>query len=157
MNINNSKNCFYVGFLLTFILASCTSEKTLKDEKISRKTRDQIHQLNDKVIEALQENNPDKITAISGDDLKNKLEFGFKEVVQMQSAAFSKDSFIILNEFYYKSKKETDSINIESGSSDSHDYSIAFKPLSKQVYITVGYLKNDVIQRIPYSALKEYV
>jgi hypothetical protein len=140
------KSYLYAPLLLFFIVSSCNSEKTWKDDKISQKTRDQIHQLNNKIIEALQENNPDKIAALSSENLKNKFEYGFNEVVQMQSAAFSKDSFIILNEFLYKSKKEADSINLESGASDSHDYNLSFQPLSKQVYITVGYLKNDVIQ-----------
>ena len=138
-------NSLYVS-LVAILLTACTFSGTKKDDHIDPGIKTQMHALNSKLIEGLNENNPDKIFSICSDKLLEKKD-DLKNLMQLVKGSLKINDFEILNEFYQKNAAANINTQVLTGRANNHDYVISYEALNKEMYVSVGYFKDDLYER----------
>ena len=75
-----------------------------------------------------------------------KSKSNLSNIIKQGNQRFSKNEFKILNEFYQKNTKKNTLTRVWTSLSGDHDYTIGFKALNKESFVTVGYFENDLNQ-----------
>ena len=140
------RNIILICFLLSIFTTSCNVGGTWKDDNISPTIKKQIHALNAQIIEGFTDDKPDKVLSVCSDKLIEQGKNNLTTLMQKVRKSFSLKDFKILNEFYQKNISTNTSTRVFTGISGDHDYSISFKPLNSEMFVTVGYFDNDLNQ-----------
>src|ERR1035437_5360590 len=129
------------GSLLAILLAACTFSETKKDNQIDPLIKNQIHILNNKIIDGLVENKPEKVLAICSDKLLEK-KGEINLLTEALKGTLKKDHFRILNEFYQKNASHKNVGMVKSGNTGQHDFQIRYEALNKEMYVVVAYVED---------------
>ena len=132
--------------LIAVLMTACTFSGTKKDDQIDPNIKMQIHALNSKLIEGLNENNPDKVFPICSDKLLEK-KGDLNNLMQLVKGRLKINNFEILNEFYQKNAAANINTQVMTGKTNSHDYIIGYEALNKEIYVSVGYFKDDLYEK----------
>ena len=130
-------------FTALVFFTSCHGGGTWKDNNIDPKIKEEIHELNNQILDGFTEGNQDKIFSICSDKLLEQGKNNLSILIQQSKTKFPKDKFTILNEYYQKNSSENVQTNVMSGISGDHDYVIGFNALNSESFISVGYFKDD--------------
>ncbi len=134
---------FLYGLLLAIVLTACTFSETKKDNQIDPLIKRQIDILNNKILDGLVENKPEKVLAVcSVRLLEKKGEINF--LTQALKGTLKKEHFTILNEFYQKNAGKKHVGIVHSGNNGDHDYQIRYESLNAEMYVVVGYFKDSL-------------
>lgn len=138
-------NSFYLS-LFTILLTACTFSGTNKDDQIDPNIKSQIHELNSKIIEGINENNPDKVFSICSPNLLEK-KGDLNNLMQLLKGHLEINNFEILNEFYQKNTSKNITTQVMTGRNKDHDYVIGYEALNKEMYVLVGYFKDEIYEK----------
>ena len=108
--------------------------------------KSQIHMLNTRIIEGFNENNPDKVFSICSDKLLDK-KGDLNNLMQLVKGRLKISDFEILNEFYQKNASANVNTQVLTGKTNNHDYIIGFESFNKEIYVSVGYFKDDLYEK----------
>lgn len=139
------KNNLYV-LLIAVLMTACTFSGTNKDDQIDPNIKMQIHALNSKLIEGLNENNPEKVFSICSDKLLEK-KGDLNNLMQIVKGRLKINDFEILNEFYQRNAASNINAQVMTGKTNDHDYIIGYEALSKEMFVSVGYFKDDLYEK----------
>ena len=132
--------------LIAILLTACTFSETKKDNQIDPLIKEQIHVLNKQISDALVENNPNKVLAVSSDRLLEKKEEVIK-LMQLLMGILKKPNFKVLNEYYQKNASKKHENVVSSANNNPHDYQIRYESLNKEMYVVVGYFEDKIDQK----------
>lgn len=128
---------FLCSSLLAVLLTACTFSETKKDTQIDPRIKNQIHVLNNRIVEGLVGNTPEKIFTVCSDKLLEK-KGDIKMLMQLLKGNLKKPDFKILHEFYQKNASKKNIGTVSSGVTGQHDYQIRYGALNKEMYVVVG-------------------
>lgn len=117
-----------------------------KDDNIDLKIKDKIKKLNNQFVEGFTQSKPDTVFKICSEKLLETGKNDLKMVILQMGKKYSKEDFKILNEFYNISTSKNSSTRVFTGISGEHDYTIGFKSINKESYISVGYFNEFPVQ-----------
>ncbi|HCW08744.1 MAG TPA: hypothetical protein DGG95_15415, partial [Cytophagales bacterium] len=134
------------GLLIIFgllTLTSCSIDGAWKDENIDPKIKVEINDLDKKIVEAIVTKNPKIIRDISSDILLEQT----KDLDGMFASWTAKDepqNFQIKNQFYLKKSAAGTDSKVFTGLTADHDYTINFKALNKEMFVSVGKIERGL-------------
>jgi len=137
---------FLFSSLFAILLTSCTLSETKKDNQIDPLIKNQIHKLNERIVDGFVENKPEKVFTLCSEKLLAK-KGDIKILMQLVSSRLKKKDFKILNEFYQKNASKKNIGVISSGKTSLHDYQLRYESLNKEMYVVVGYFTDSTDQK----------
>lgn len=139
------KTTLLLIFVVNIILSGCASSVGTGNwnEQIDAESRSEIKILNDKIVEALNENNPEKLQIIFSDELKIKTKNDLANFVNTVHSSFESKKYTLLDEYLGNdSSIGTTGIALK-GISKENDYSIHYPITTNETYISL--IINDNI------------
>ena len=124
-------------------LTSCRVGGQWSDENIDPKVKDEINGLNSQVIEGLATKDPEKIKRLASEKLLEQSK-DLETLVGSGKWKIDPAKFRIKNQFYSKKSASGTDSQVFSGIAEDHDYSIHFTAVNKEMFISVGYLEDDL-------------
>lgn len=138
------KKSFLLLILISIIITACSNYGEWKDDEINRNVKTQVHIVHDLVIESLKTNALDQILMLGSERFVRVSGLEFEELVSQARGDFQKYDFSILHEYYVKSKEKDVPLTIPFEESGYNDFIIGFKTTTKESYVVLGYLENDI-------------
>jgi hypothetical protein len=125
--------------LTIFTLQSCDFKmsKTWKNDNIDYTKREQIRVLNDKLFEALTNNDVAGVRALMSDTLVEKVGSGLDKLISQVSSSFQSGSYTILDEYNIHNSTIGAENTLSSGDSDDNAYIITYGALNKEMYVSL--------------------
>lgn len=117
-----------------------------KDDNIDPKIKAKIYKLNNQFVEGFTKSNPDTVFDICSDKLLETGKNDLNMLILQMGKNYLKEDFKILNDFYNKSTTKNSRTRVLTGLSDNHDYSIGFKAINNEVFVSVGYFDEFPVQ-----------
>src|ERR1039458_1495755 len=128
------KILFFIG--LTSLLA-CSVGGTWWNDHIDTESRTQIKTLNDKVVEALSENNSQKLKTVFSDQLNKKVGANLDAFVKMAHEAVTTKEYSILDEYLTTKSAVGTMATVFKGVSGDYDYTVSYEALNKDSYVSL--------------------
>ena len=125
---------FLIGLML---LIGCSVGTTNWNDHIDAESRAQIKSLNDKMIEAFHENNPQKLKEIFSDKLKEKTGADLDAFVAKVHGSFESTNYSLLDEYKTNTTAVGSVGTVFKGISGEYDYKVNFESLTKDTYISL--------------------
>jgi hypothetical protein len=132
--------------VLAISLTACSFKESKKDEQIDPVIKSQIHILNNQIVDGIVKNKPADIFFVSGKRLLEK-RHDIEKLLLIVKGHLKKQDFRILNEYYQKNMAKKHIAEVNSGEADAHEYSIRYESLNKEMYVVVGYFKDNPDQK----------
>lgn len=128
------------------LLAGCSPDKTLKDEQIDTEIKSEIRKLDNQVLEGFSKNDLQRVVALYSESFFEKGNRDIGTLVEHFSTKIDPKKFKVLNQFYVRrANPSKDSvIEVNSGTTGEHDYTLSFPHVSTEMFFTVGYFENGL-------------
>ena len=130
--------------LLSIFYISCNVGGTWKDDNIDPKIKSQIHELNYKIIDGFKKNDVEEVLSLCSEELIKAAKNDLSLLMLRAGNNFTREDFIILNEFYQKNTSDNAQINLMTGTTGNHDYKVNFQAFNPETYVSVGFFDNDL-------------
>ncbi len=127
-------NVLLIGLTL---LLGCSVGSSNWNDHIDAESRAQIKALNDKMIEAFNENNPQKLKEIFSDKLKEKSGAELDAFVAKIHGSFESTKYSLLDEYKTNTTNVGSIGTVFKGVSGEYDYKVNFESLTKDTYISL--------------------
>ena len=118
-------------------LSSCSVGTGNWNDHIDAESRAQIKTLNDKMIDALHDNNPQKLREIFSDKLKEKSGADLDAFVSKVHESFESTKYSLLDEYLTNGSAVGTTAIVFKGVSGEYDYKINYEPQTKETYISL--------------------
>lgn len=128
------------------LLLSCSVGGQWSDENIDPKIKTEINELNNHIIDGLATKDPEKIKSVASAKLLEQSK-DLETMVMSGNWKIDPTKFQIKNQFYLKKSADGTDSKVFTGLTGDHDYTIHFKAINKEMFISVGYLEDD-LQRL---------
>lgn len=132
--------------LLALLLSACSLSETKKDNQIDPRIKNEIHNLNKRIVDGLVENKIQTILPICNDGLRNRRR-EIKRLIELVKGTIKKSDFRILNEYYQKNAAKKGVATVSSGKGNMHDYQIRYASRNKEMYVVVAYFQDSLYQK----------
>lgn len=129
-----------ISMLLLFgliLLFGCSVSSENWNDHIDAKSRAKIKVLDDKIIEALHENNPQKLKELFSDELKRNSGNQIDAFVEKIHGSFKTKNYTILDEYLASNPAIGTTGTAMKGISGEYDYKISYPVLTKETYISL--------------------
>ncbi len=140
---------YYTLILIVLLLQNCTGGGTVvwKDNDINPTVRNEIKQQNNKLFNAIKEDDTRAVRAMMSDSLLRVISVtDLDELFAKANSNFNFDTYRILDE-YYVENTTTGTTNVIHPSLSSNDYLINYNTLNKKAYVSV-LIPNSLINKI---------
>lgn len=138
------KKYISVIFTTLFVLQSCVNgSKVWENENIDATTRYEISLLNDKLIKNLAISDTTAIKNMFSDAFVKQFDGDFKEVVTSISVILKKDTYKKIDEYNFHNSTEKSTNIVISAGEVNNEYSIYYKSLEKETYVSLLVIGND--------------
>ena len=125
------------------ILMGCSVGGQWSDENIDPKVKAEINELNNHIIDGLATKDPEKIRSVASEKLLEQ-STDLEAMVTSGNWKIDPTKFRIKNQFYLKKSADGTDSRVLTGLTADHDYTIQFKAITKEMFISVGYLEDDL-------------
>jgi hypothetical protein len=125
------------------ILMSCSVGGQWSDENIDPKVKNEINDFNNHIIDGLATKNPEKIKSVASEKLLEQSK-DLESLVTLGNWKIDPTKFQIKNQFHLKKSADGTDSRVFTGLTEDHDYTIHFKAINKEMFISVGYLEDDL-------------
>jgi hypothetical protein len=125
------------------LLMSCSVGGQWSDENIDPKVKAEINEFNKHIIDGLSTKDPEKIKSVASDKLLEQAK-DLETMVTSGNWTIDPTKFRIKNQFYLKKSADGTDSRVFTGLTGDHDYTIHFKAINKEMFISVGYLEDDL-------------
>jgi hypothetical protein len=125
------------------LLMSCSVGGQWSDENIDPKVKAEINEFNNHIIDGLATKDPEKIKSVASDKLLEQ-SMDLETMVTSGNWTIDPTKFQIKNQFYLKKSADGTDSRVFTGLTGDHDYTIHFKAINKEMFISVGYLEDDL-------------
>lgn len=132
--------------LLALLLTACSMTETKKDKQIDPQIKNEIHTLNNHIVNGLVENRIENILPFCNDKLRER-KGDLKKLTQIVNGTLKKSNFRILNEYYQKNAAKKGIATINSGNGNIHDYQVRYDSRDKEMYVVVAYFEDSLFQK----------
>lgn len=132
--------------LLALLLTACSMTETKKDKQIDPQIKNEIHTLNNQIVNGLVENRIENILPFCNDKLRER-KGDLKKLTQIVNGTLKKSNFRILNEYYQKNAAKKGIATINSGNGNIHDYQVRYDSRDKEMYVVVAYFEDSLFQK----------
>lgn len=133
------------------LLMGCSVGGQWSDENIDPKVKAEINEFNNHIIDGLATKNPDKIKSVASEKLLEQSK-DLETMVMSGNWKIDPTKFQIKNQFYLKKSADGTDSRVFTGLTGDHDYTIHFKAINKEMFISVGYLEDD-LQRLALTMI----
>lgn len=151
---------FLIAISILLSISSCITGSLWKNDNVDPKIKQQIHKLNNQIIDGIVENNFEKVASVCSDSLLENDKKGLLDFFSQVRPMIKKGQFEILNDFYLKNISDDPLRNAITGISGDHDYVIIYESKNSETFVSVGYFEGDLNQTcltlIYYKQNKEW-
>jgi hypothetical protein len=123
-----------LAMIISFV--GCSAGWTYWNEHIDAETRAQIKSMNERVIDALYENDPRKLEALLSDKLKEKAGSQLSDFVIKAHEAFRTKEYSLLDECSTRNTAVGSVATVRNGISGENDYKVNFEVINKETYLS---------------------
>jgi hypothetical protein len=123
-----------IGITLLF---GCSTGSENWNDHIDAKSREQIKILDDKIIEAFNENNPQKLKELFSDELKKKSGNEIDAFIDKIHESFKTKNYSLLDEYLATNSSTGMTATAMKGVLGEYDYKINYPVLTKETYISL--------------------
>ncbi|WP_133249958.1 hypothetical protein [Marinifilum breve] len=140
------KKLLLLTILIAFITQSCNlgTHSTWKDENIESSVRNEIRELDEKVLKAVTTNNTTLIKSIMAKELLEKSGDNIDQLILQASNIITSTDYRILNQFQVKNTTTNIGNTVVSGLNAPNDYIIQYKALNKEMFVSLLIPKNEL-------------
>jgi len=141
-----------------YLIQGCNinTSGTWKNANIENSKRDEIKTLNDKLFNAIENNDAASLRTIMADSLI-KQGANINQILEQASNRFKANSYTILDEYYIQNSTTNVNNTIPPALSGDNDYSIYFLALNKDMYVSlllINTLNNKALIMAVYGLYK---
>lgn len=126
---------------LTFLMG-CSVGATNWNDDIDAESRAQIKTLDEQIIKALHENNPQNLQNIVSGQLKEIIGSGLDSLVEKGHYLFRSQNYSLLDEYMSKNSGIGTIATFSKELSGEYDYKINFKVVCKETYLSLMLIEN---------------
>ena len=114
------KRSFLSPILFVLLFSACSVSETKKDNQIDPQIKEEIHVLNNRILDGIVENKISRILPDFDDRLKDNKKVVLQLMEVVKGALKVKD-YRIMNEFYQKNAAKKGIATVSSGTGNLHD------------------------------------
>jgi hypothetical protein len=134
-----------LAILTISILQSCSvgTSRQWKDESIEQSLRNEIQDLDTRVIESIRTNDPSHVKTIMSDMLLKQSGSNISQLIGQVASAVDDSDYETLNQFHVKNSTTGIRNTVISGVSQRNDFVINYQALNKEMFISLLIQKNE--------------